>query len=310
MKATRKQANYALVSLICFLLSPATVLAGAEEIPLPRFTLILAVSRDDRWALCDGTNYFLLDLKKRSRVPRKLISRANLQITPDSAAIALEQRRNVGGYFLEGEKAFAIVTKNPAMGLGQAELWDLEKTNFVLHLGNTLQGLAPIVERSQNGGGEVFFTNLFPSKMNGCLLAPDNRTVIVCSGDMANDLRMNYGLTSWDIKTGKCSRWFLGTRGAVFDIAVSRDSTKVLAGGSDNDVRIWDARSGKLLVTLTNGPSIPPAGTHASVFQQVSLSEDGRIAAALYGPEPWHVFAWDARSGQLLVSCNTCYFAY
>lgn len=71
---------------------------------------------------------------------------------------------------------------------------------------------------------------------------------------------------------------------ATFDPSGQR----VLTGSTDRTARIWDARSGRLLLTL---------GGHRGMITSVAFSSDGMRALTTSGPT---ARMWDARSGQLL----------
>ncbi len=288
------------IFLIAFFLV-TFIVEGEEILPRQRGT-ILAVSGDNRRALSLGASnqFVIVDLQKHAVFNKKLISLDDLRITSPSASVAEDQRRYLGGYYFRGEKPFAIVTRNEAPGCGRAEIWDLERTNFIRRIGNTLRDVRHISMAAPNAGAEVFITNLFPGKINRCLLEPDNHTLVVCSGDLAAWFNMASAVTSWDLETGQYAHWFQGVRGAVFGIALNHDGTKLLGAGFDNDIRLWDTRSGKLMLTLTNGPSIPRAGTTGDFFYLAALSRDGKYAAAVYGTYSVSLLLWDAGSGRLL----------
>jgi WD40 repeat protein len=84
------------------------------------------------------------------------------------------------------------------------------------------------------------------------------------------------------------NRELVGHIGSVNDIAFSPDGTRVLSGGSDDTVRLWDVNTGQAI----GQPIVAPAGAEA-----VAFANDGKTIAAAgnYGLQ-----LWDAATGQSL----------
>jgi WD40 repeat protein len=288
------------IGVFCALAISQYAFSQVQEMPPSLKGPILAISKNRREALSiDASNNFVIvDLQKHTASEKKFISPSILRITPSSAAVAEDQRRYIGAHFFRDEKPFAIVTRNQTMGLGQAEVWDLTKTNFVSKIGLTFDDVTKMIKENPNVGMNVFTTNLFPGTINRCLLVPDNRTLVVCCGDLGAYFNMDNGLTSWDLETGKCVCWFQNVRGAVFDIALTPDGRKLVSAGFDNDVRLWDTRTSKLMTNLKD--CLPRAGTTGDFLHIVALSDDGRYAAAVYGTYSVSLLIWEVGSGKLL----------
>jgi WD40 repeat protein/tRNA A-37 threonylcarbamoyl transferase component Bud32 len=106
----------------------------------------------------------------------------------------------------------------------------------------------------------------------------------------------------WDARSGKELLTLKGHTGrlmegpgveirAVQSVAVSKDDSRIVSGGSDNTVRVWDARSGKELLTLKG---------HTNVVSSVVFSSDGgRIVSCSHDRT---VRVWDARGGKNLLT--------
>jgi WD40 repeat protein len=73
--------------------------------------------------------------------------------------------------------------------------------------------------------------------------------------------------------------------------AVSRDGKRLVSGGRDNTVKLWDAATGRLLRTFEG---------HSDYVTSVAFSPDG--ARLLSGSDDKTLKLWDAASGQLIRS--------
>jgi WD40 repeat protein/transcriptional regulator with XRE-family HTH domain len=77
----------------------------------------------------------------------------------------------------------------------------------------------------------------------------------------------------------------------VWDAAYSPDGKRIATASEDKTAKIWDANSGKLLLTLTG---------HTDVIISVAYSPDGRRIATASWDKTAKI--WDANTGQLLLT--------
>ena len=86
---------------------------------------------------------------------------------------------------------------------------------------------------------------------------------------------------------GPLKRTLEGHTSAVHSVAVTEDG-KVVSGGADNSIKVWDLSSGKLLRTLKG---------HNSSINTVTVSVDGKVVS---GGADNSIMVWDLSSGKLL----------
>ncbi|MDX2076867.1 MAG: hypothetical protein SFZ02_10575 [bacterium] len=93
--------------------------------------------------------------------------------------------------------------------------------------------------------------------------SPDGQTIAVAS---------SVGIWLYDAQDDSAQPRFLnGHTGIVSTVAYSPDGSRIISGAWDNTVRVWDATTGELLLTLTG---------HTEAVNSVMYSPDGsRIAS-------------------------------
>ncbi len=76
--------------------------------------------------------------------------------------------------------------------------------------------------------------------------------------------------------------------GPIMDVSVSPDGHRIISGGADDTVRVWDIDTGQ--------PAGPPMTGHATKVTNVALSDDGHHV--LFGSADNTLRVWDADTGQ------------
>ena len=79
-------------------------------------------------------------------------------------------------------------------------------------------------------------------------------------------------------------RHLLGHRGEVDSVAYSPDGKTLASGCKDTFLKLWDARTGKLLRTLTG---------HTGRVESLAFSPDGKTVATGGGGGDTSVKLWD-----------------
>ncbi|EMD36360.1 hypothetical protein CERSUDRAFT_155994 [Gelatoporia subvermispora B] len=82
-----------------------------------------------------------------------------------------------------------------------------------------------------------------------------------------------------------------GHAGDVFSVAFSPDGTRVVSGSRDKSVRIWDARTGDLLMDPLEG--------HRNTVNSVAFSPDGAVVVS--GSLDKTIRLWNARTGEQIM---------
>ena len=118
--------------------------------------------------------------------------------------------------------------------------------------------------------------------------APDGKRVFAASDDTGIAI-------AWDAAGGKELFRFggQGTTVGVYALAVSPDGIQLATGEFDATVKLWDAATGKLLLTLFG---------HGSQVVGVAYSSDGRYLAS--ASEDGAIKLWDALTGRELLTLS------
>jgi len=119
------------------------------------------------------------------------------------------------------------------------------------------------------------FTN-HPSHVNSVEFSPDGRNILSTSKQMH----------LWNAESGKLLRVF---GGSIYphDAVFSPDGRHILSGNSDNTVRVWDSKTGKLQRTLTG---------HTNYVYAVAFSPAGNHFVS--GSQDKTLILWDITTGR------------
>jgi WD40 repeat protein len=123
------------------------------------------------------------------------------------------------------------------------------------------------------GSGKVLYRFDQNNAVLGVTFSPDSKYLFTC-GD--SDVYM------WDIATSKKAKTF-GGKGSylINSMALSADGRRLLTGGEDKILRLWDVSTGKEIVSYPG---------HTSAILSVCLSADGR--RALSGQQDGTIRYW------------------
>jgi WD40 repeat protein/transcriptional regulator with XRE-family HTH domain len=151
-------------------------------------------------------------------------------------------------------------------------LWDMTTGQAIKTLRGYTCGVQTLAFVPPNPAAQLDFERVQP---------PQNQVFLVSGG---NDHLVRF----WDLETGHVSQTLAGHTDWVRGVAISPQGEKLVTGGHDQTLRLWDS-SGKLLHLLHR---------HTDRVRAVAFSPDGRLAAS--GGEDNLACLWEATTGQLL----------
>jgi WD40 repeat protein len=100
-----------------------------------------------------------------------------------------------------------------------------------------------------------------------------------------------------DVDSGKRLRSVAAHDGWVRNLVLTPDRKHIVSVGDDMLVKVWDAATGKLLLSLSGHAQRTPEG-YLSALYTVAVSPDGRLAAS--GDRAGFVRVWDLEKGKLI----------
>jgi uncharacterized caspase-like protein len=114
--------------------------------------------------------------------------------------------------------------------------------------------------------------------VNAVSFSPDGRRLVSAGSEVQ----------VWDVATARRLQT-IEYSGIALSATFSRDGNKIVAGISDNTVKVWDASNGKVLHSLTG---------HSDDVQTVAVTPDGRFIVS--GAEDKTLKVWEIDSGRLV----------
>ena len=120
--------------------------------------------------------------------------------------------------------------------------------------------------------------------VNAIALSPDGQTLVSAS----------FGtIRIWNVRTGRLVRTLnpVHSKKSVNTLAVSPDSSILASGGSDNNLILWDLKTGRRMRTI-------PA--HKAAVNSIAFSNDGQTIAS--GSDDKTVRLWNVRTGSRLLT--------
>ena len=172
--------------------------------------------------------------------------------------------------------SLAKLVRRQALELSSAR-FDLDTQRLLRALDRTIaeaQGRARPEAAVRVGFGDVHPVTGSDRPVSAVAFSPDGR--LACGADDGT-------VRLWDLATGTLLTTLTGHRGAVHEVAFSRDGRRAATAADDGTVRLWDLATGAQVATLTGWVSA------------VAFSPDGRRIAT--GAGNGTVRLWDPATG-------------
>ncbi|MEG4353709.1 serine/threonine-protein kinase [Microcoleus sp. LAD1_D3] len=118
--------------------------------------------------------------------------------------------------------------------------------------------------------------------VNAIALSPDGQTLVSAS----------FGtIRIWNVRTGRLVRTLnsVHSKKSVKTLAVSPDSSILASGGDDNNVILWDLKTGRRTRTIA---------AHTAAVNEIAFSRDGQTLAS--GSDDKTIRLWNVRTGSRL----------
>jgi serine/threonine protein kinase/WD40 repeat protein len=289
----------------------------------------------------DGTPLYLVPgagpaLFLRDLFVAKTVSECRFRTSPPGPLELVRGELEFPVLALSSDGALAAATAARADGTGATAAWDAGAGRLLFQAdrpagalalapaGNLLAGSTPrggITLWSVPDGAEAANLQAGRATIHSLAFSADGGRL--AAGDSAGTV------TVWDVATRLPVTYCYGSHHDVYAVAFSPDGT-LLASGGRGPARLWDAATGRLLLSLPSGGLVtavvfaPDAGrlvvggkapSRVTVWEldagrgtqtmrgltsqasHVCLSDDGRLLAAL--AHNWQIGIWDVRSGAL-----------
>ncbi|HEV3238205.1 MAG TPA: WD40 repeat domain-containing protein, partial [Gemmataceae bacterium] len=206
-------------------------------------------------------------------------------LSPDGATLAVSTGANTGKLFVwkwkDGEEPREIKVRN-RRGLSLAFSPDGTKLAGAAESGEIDQG----VRVWEVDKGQLLHGLEAPASdhhtLRSVVFSPDGKTLAAVSYGNRHCAAIHL----WDAASGRYRRCLEISDGSIAWLAFSPDS-KLLAGASGNDFRVWDLAADKEL-----GPDIT---AHRQPMSQILVAADGRIVTA---SEDGTIRIWDGETGK------------
>ena len=133
--------------------------------------------------------------------------------------------------------------------------------------------------------GELLKTSTDPNReVYAIKYSPDGKLISTVGPSTRSHITYSHKARLWDVQTGR----FLGSFAGHFSIAFSPDGNVLATGGSDNQVCLWEIRTGELYLI---GERLAAFTEHTENVSSVAFSPDGKVLAS--GSQDKTIQLWD-----------------
>ncbi|MFO0901404.1 MAG: WD40 repeat domain-containing serine/threonine-protein kinase [Pirellulales bacterium] len=206
--------------------------------------------------------------------------------------IPIEVGTPFGFTFSPNGRVLAYVTQDMNVDLVERRLRD-GPPKYLSPLGGNIEQQPWILSVhlvDTTSGREVDVIRGIPGNQLRLAFSPDGRKLLGLGGAARNPhvkIAESFGIALlWDVAERQASRVLKASDQAVYAVLVTRDGQRIVTGGEDCILRVWDAKRGVLLRELTG---------HASAIKRLGVGEGPQQFISTSETES---FAWDAESGK------------
>jgi len=236
-------------------------------------TLLVSVDEDSTvvWGVDSGVRNYTLDARQKETSPKYGIDLTHKIIDRRTDRFNDASFSPNGKFIVTGDNSNMII------------IWDAQSGHKV----STFYGYLSFPPEDGLG----FDPNSYWESYTSSLVTLKNDVQLSPNGKYAYRSKIGFEVRKWELATGKIVQRYGGHTKVVMDFKLSNDGDRLLTGGGDRLVHLYDAKSGELLKKFEG---------HRGIIWDVNFSNDNSkiVTSSADGT----VKVWDISSGEQLQS--------